>query len=68
MLSTNTSISVMPLGGRGRARVGDLTFFLKIFVKIHSLGTKSLVKKHKNPHPGANLSIVVKYSTCTMQD
>ena len=28
--------------------------FLKIFVKVYYLETKSLIKKHKNPDPGAN--------------
>ena len=56
-------------GGGGWVGHGvGICIFLNVFVKLLSLGTKSLVKNPRNPHPGANPSIVVKYSTCTLQD
>ena len=61
--SLYASVNVMPLGGGGGGSGRELGFdiFLKFFVKVHSLRTKSLVKKPKNPHRGANPSIIFIY-------
>ena len=49
-------LSMLCPWGRGSGKGWGFDIFLKIFDKIHSLGTKSLVKNHKNPHPGADPS------------
>ena len=49
-------LSMLCPWGRGSGKEWGFDVFLKIFDKIHSLGTKSLVKNHKNPHPGADPS------------